>query len=350
MSIRSALGRIASLAVFLAVAAPAPASADAVADFYQGRTVSLFVGFPPGGGYDLYARLIAAHYGKFIPGGPTVIVKNMPGGAGQKAASYLANASAQDGASLGMFLDHMTLGVALCGKAKFSPEKLVWIGRVTPTTTVAFLWHKTPAKSVKDAIGKRITIAATRATSTSAVIPYALNEFVGTNFVPIVGYRGSGAFALAMERGETDGVGAMSWEALKVLKADWLRDKKINFLWTTSDQRVKELPDVPAIPEFARNADDRKILTAISSGTNIGRALAAEPGIPKDRAAALRRSFMAMVRDPAFVADAMKRKLAVDPLEGDSLQRIVAATAATPKHLLNKIRTFIRKKGSKKKK
>lgn len=347
ISVCGALRRAVILTLLLAVAAPVPAGADAVSDFYKNKTINLYVGFGPGGGYDLYARLIAAHFGKYIPGNPKFVVLNKSGGASQKAASYLANVSAQDGASLGMFLDHMTLGIVLRGKAKFSSDQFVWIGRVTPTTTVAFLWHKAPAKSVKDAIGKRITLAATRATSTSAVIPYALNEFIGTQFKPIVGYRGSAAFALAMERGETDGVGAMGWEALKVLKSDWLRDKKINFLWVTSLKRAKELPDVPAIPEFARNADDRKIFIAIASGTNIGRAVAAEPGIPKDRAAALRKAFMEMVRDPVFIADAKRRKLSVAPLDGESLQRIVADVVATPKPLLNKIRTFIRRKKKK---
>ncbi len=334
-------------AFLVAAMAPIQAAADAVSDFYRGKTVPIYVGFPPGGGYDLYARLVAAHFGNHIPGNPGIIVKNLSGGASRKAAAYIANATPQDGAALGMFLDHLTLGVALQGKAKFESDKFVWIGRVTPTTTIAYLWHTAPAKSVKDAIGKEIILAATRATSTSAVIPHALNEFVGTRFRPIVGYRGSAAFALAMERGETQGVGAMSWEAVKILKADWLRDKKINIIWTTGSQRHKELPDVPAIPEFARNADERKIMMAIASGTNIGRALAAEPGIPKDRARALRRAFMAMVRDPAFIADATKRQLSVDPIDGETLQRIVADIVATPKPLLKKINSFIKRKKKK---
>ena len=344
MSIRSVLKRLGGLAIFLTVIGPAPASADAVSDFYGNKPLVIYVGFGPGGGYDLYARLVAQHWGKFIPGRPNVIVKNMSGGGTRKAAAYLTNVTPQDGGSVGMFLDSLTLGIVLRGgKQKFDPSKFVWIGRITSSISVAVLWHTAPARSVQDATQREITLAATGPTSTSAYIPIALNNIVGTKFKPINGYRGSSAGALAMERGETHGMGAIGWEALKTRKADWLRDGKINFLYVFGTQRHKELPNVPALTEFAKNPKDLELLTIFGSSSKIGRAIAGEPGIPKDRAAALRQAFMAMSRDPVYLADAKKRRLGIDPLDGEGVQRVVDKVMAMPKPLVDRIKTFIKK-------
>lgn len=344
MSIRSVLKCCGGLAVVLAVIGPVPAGADAVSEFYGNKPVTIYVGFGAGGGYDLYARLVGQHLGKFIPGRPNVIVKNMPGGGTRKAAAYLTNVSPQDGASVGMFLDSLTLGIVLRGgKQKFDPSKFVWIGRITSSITVAVLWHTAPARSLWDATRSEITLAATGPTSTSAYIPIALNNIVGTKFKPINGYRGSSAGALAMERGETHGMGAIGWEALKTKKAGWLRDGKINFLYVFGTQRHKELPNVPALTEFAKSPADLELLTIFGSSSRIGRAIAGEPGIPKDRAAALRQAFMTMVRNPVFLADAKKRRLGIDPLEGVEVQKVVAKVMAMPTSLVERIKTFIKK-------
>jgi len=337
------------LSLAIAATGYGTARADDISDFYKGRNLTIYVGFGAGGGYDLYARLVAAHYGRHIPGNPNLIVKNMPGGGTRKAAAYIANATAQDGATLGMFVDTLALDTALRPEPKFSMNKFVRIGRVAAGSKLAFTWHTAPAKSVRDAVGKEITIAAISPGSTSSMIPLVLNSIVGTKFKPIVGYRGSAAMALAAERGETDAVGAIGWEVLKGRHADWMRDKKVNLLYIASVNRIRELPDVPALPEFAKTADDRKVLTALGSATEIGRSLAAEPGIPKGRADALRKAYAGLIRDRKFLADGEKRKLDIDPLDGEALAKVVAEVVAMPRALVDRLNVLSKAKLAKKK-
>src|SRR5215218_4874910 len=159
---------------------PMPALADAIEDFYRGKTISLYVGFPPAGGYDIYARVLAAHLGRHIPGHPTILVRNMDGGSGVRAAGYISSVTAQDGTSLGMFLDGITLGKVLGGPGDFDPVKLTWIGRIVSTATVAVVWHASAGQSVEDAKSKEIIVAASVPGSASSIIPTALNDLIGT--------------------------------------------------------------------------------------------------------------------------------------------------------------------------
>src|SRR5450432_642003 len=198
----------------LMLAAHGAAMADATADFYRGKTISLYVGFPPGGGYDLYARVFAPYFTRHIPGNPPIVIKSMLGGSGMKAAGYMSTVTPQDGTSLGVFIDALTLGKVLGGPGQFDPVKLVWIGRIVSTATVSVVWHTSPVQSVAEAKQKQLLIAATVPSNSAAFIPTALNDLIGTKFKLILGFRGSPDQALAMERGEADAVGGMSWEAI----------------------------------------------------------------------------------------------------------------------------------------
>src|SRR4051812_25561780 len=243
-----------------------PARAEPVADFYRGKALNLYVGFPPGGGYDIYARVFAQHFSGHVPGNPTVLVRNMEGGSGVRAAGYISNVTPQDGTSLGMFLDGITLGKALGGPGDFDPVKLVWVGRIVSTATVAVAWHSAPAQSVEEAKAKEIIVAASVATSTSSIIPIALNSLIGTKFKVIRGFQGSPNQALAMERQEVHAIGAMAWEAIVANKQDWLTEKKIRVLYPHGARQIKELPDAPAILEFADNDRAKNILRLVSVG------------------------------------------------------------------------------------
>ena len=318
-----------------------PALADPVEDFYRARTISLYVGFPPGGGYDIYARVLAAHLGRHIPGHPTILVRNMDGGSGVRAAGYISSVTPQDGTSLGMFLDGITLGKVLGGPGDFDPVKLTWIGRMTSTATVAVVWHTAAGQSVEDAKSKEIIVAASVPGSASSIIPTALNDLIGTRFKVIRGFQGSPKQSLAMERGEVDAIGAMAWEAIQTGKPDWLADKKIRVLYAHGTRRIADLPDDPAVIEFAANDKARSILRLVSVSPEIGRSIAAEPRIPLERAAALRRAFMATVADKDFVADMNKRGLGIEPLTGDELQSIVTAAVATPRELVEQVKRYI---------
>jgi tripartite-type tricarboxylate transporter receptor subunit TctC len=328
-------------ALALILAAHAPAAADPVADFYRGKTISLYVGFPPGGGYDLYARVFAPYFSRHIPGNPPIVIKSMLGGSGMKAAGYMTTVTPQDGTSLGTFLDALTLGKVLGGPGDFDPVKLVWIGRIVSTATVSVVWHTSPVQTIEEAKHRELLMAGTVASNTSSFIPAALNDLIGTKIRVILGFRGSPDQALAMMRGEADSIGGMAWEAIQTNHQDWLTDKKIRILYAQGAHRIAELPNDPGLLDLAVDERSRQILGLLGSGPDIGRTIVAEPGIPGERADALRRAFMATMQDPEFVAEIAKRHLAIEPLSGEELQKMVKSFVATPKELVEQARRYV---------
>src|SRR5580704_11698335 len=329
--IKSALSRV---LIAAALFAPTAASADTVADFYRGKTINLFVSFPPGGGYDIYARILVPYFTRHIPGNPAIVIKNMEGGSGVKAAGYISTITPQDGTSLGLFLDTLTLGKVLGGPGEFDPVKLVWIGRIVSTATLAVVWHTAAVQSIEEAKRRAIIIAASVPSNSSSFIPTALNDLIGTKFKIVRGFPGSPPMALAMERGEVDAIGGMSWEAIQLTKQDWLTQGKARGLYTHGAHRIKDLPEVPGLLDLAIDEKSRRILGLMGGGPDIGRSPVAEPGIPGERAVALRKAFMETMEDPEFVADMHKRNLGVEPLTGEEVQKIVATAVATPRELV----------------
>jgi tripartite-type tricarboxylate transporter receptor subunit TctC len=317
------------------------AMADATADFYRGKTISLYVGFPPGGGYDLYARVFAPYFTRHIPGNPPIVIKSMLGGSGMKAAGYMTSVTPQDGTSLGVFLDALTLGKVLGGPGEFDPVKLVWIGRIVSTATVSVVWHTSPVQTIAEAKRRELLMAGTVASNTSSFIPVALNDLIGTKIKVILGFRGSPDQALAMMRGEADSIGGMAWEAIQTNHQDWLTEKKIRILYAQGAHRIADLPDDPGLLDLAVDERSRQILSLLGSGPDIGRTIVAEPGIPPERADALRRAFMATMQDPDFVAEIAKRHLTIEPLSGEEVQQMVKSFVATPKELVDQARRYV---------
>jgi tripartite-type tricarboxylate transporter receptor subunit TctC len=328
------------VAVCVLLVAAHAAEADPVADFYRGRTITLLVGFPPGGGYDLYARVFAPYFTRHIPGNPLIVIKSMLGGSGITAASYMTTVTPQDGTTLGSFLDALTLGKVLGGPGDFDPVKLVWIGRIVTTATVAVVWHTSPVQTIEQAKHRQILMAGTVASNTSNFIPEALNDLIGTRIKVIKGYRGSPDQALAMMRGETDAIGGIAWEAIETNHADWLSGHKIRVLYAQSAHRLADVPDAPGLLDLAVDARSRQILGLLGSEADIGRTIVAEPGIPPERATALRQAFIATMRDPDFVADIKQRNLTLEPLSGEEVQKLVEAVVATPKELVNQAKRY----------
>ncbi|HEY2229624.1 MAG TPA: hypothetical protein VGI22_18185 [Xanthobacteraceae bacterium] len=327
-------GLLSRLLLAAALLGPGAAHADAVADFYHGKTITLYVSFPPAGGYDIYARILAPYFTRHVPGNPAIVVKNMEGGSGVKAAAYITSITPQDGTSLGMFLDTLTLGKVLGGPGEFDPVKLTWIGRMVSTATVAMVWHTAPAQSVAEAKRREIIIAASIPSNSSSYIPLALNDLIGTRFKIVRGFPGSPPMALAMERGEVDAIGGISLESVQLSKPDWLTEKKAKVLYAHGARRIKELPDDPALPELAIDDRSRRILELLGGGPDIGRSIVAEPGIPPERARALRKAFTETMEDAEFVADMGRRHLGVEPLPGEEVQQIIARAVATPRELV----------------
>src|SRR5437016_5380358 len=309
-----------------ALAFTSPAAADAVADFYHGKTISLYVSFPPGGGYDIYARVLAPHFTRHIPGNPAIVIKNMEGGSGVRAASYMTSITPQDGTSLGLFLDTLTLGKVMGGPGEFDPERMVWIGRIVSTATVSVVWHTSPVQTIEQAKTRELLMAGTVPSNTSSFIPAALNDLIGTKIKVIMGYRGSPDQALAMMRGEVQSIGGISWEAVQTNHRDWLDENKVRVLYAQGAYRIKELPNDPALLDFATDERSRNILALLGSGPDIGRSLVAEPGIPPERAAALRKAFIDTWEDPDLNADMKKRNLTLEPQTDEEVQTTAAAT------------------------
>src|SRR5215471_4852848 len=281
------------LVTVAALLLPSAAKAEPVADYYRGKTISLYVGFPPGGGYDLYARVFAPHFSRHIPGNPPIVIKTMLGGSGILAAGYMTNITPQDGTSLGLFLDTTTLGKVLGGPGDFDPVKMVWIGRIVSTATVSVVWHTSPVQTIAEAKQRELLMAGTVPSNTSNFIPAALNDLIGTKIKVIMGFRGSPDQALAMMRGEVSSIGGMSWEAIQANHREWLDQHLVRILYAQGVRRIKDLPNDPAVLDFATDERSRNILSLLASGPEIGRSLVAEPGIPIERRDALRKAFVA---------------------------------------------------------
>jgi tripartite-type tricarboxylate transporter receptor subunit TctC len=333
--------RMALAAIAVALLTAASAAADPVADFYRSKTVAFVIGVGPGGGYDLSSRLVAQHLGRFIPGNPTVVPRNLPGASGIVSALNVFNVAPRDGTVIGMLQPTFVVEKLNDRSLKFESEQFTWIGRVDASILVGIVWRTSPVQSVADAKRIPAAMAAIGAAGTAATVPWALNGLIGTRFKVVLGYDSSPAMGLAMERGEVDGNGSTSWDYLET-KADWLRNRDVAFLYTIALARYHAIPDVPTILELTERERDRDVLKLIASGSTIGRSVVGPPDIPRDRVVALRQAFDAMVKDADFLADARSRHLGVDPLSGVELARIVADVAGQPEDVVEKMKIVTR--------
>ena len=330
-------------AIVVSLIGASAAKAQPVADFYRGKTISFVIGVGPGGGYDLSSRLVAQHLGRFIPGHPAVVPRNMPGASGIVSALNVFNVAARDGTVLGMLQPTFVVEKLNDRSLKLESEKFTWIGRVDASVLVGIVWQGSKVQSVADARRMPASMAAIGAAGTAATVPWALNQLIGTRFKVVLGYDSSPAMGLAMERGEVDGNGSTSWDYLET-KPDWLAPRRITFLYTIALDRYRAIPDVPTILELAENGRDRDVLKLVASGSTIGRSIVGPPDIPPDRVAALRLAFDAMVQDPEFLLDARNRHLGVDPMSGAGLARIVADVAGAPDDTVEKMKLVTRER------
>ena len=313
------------------------ACADPIEDFYRGRQIQLIIGVGEGGGYDLSARLAAMHLSKFIPGNPTIVPRNMPAAGSIAAAEYVYSLAPKDGTVLGMFQPTYITEKINDTRRKYEYEKFTYIGRVDSSVLVGLSWHASPVQSVEDAKKTEVALAAVAAAGTSATMPWALNRILGTKYKVVMGYPSSAAMGLALERGEAQGIGSTSWDYL-LTKREWLEEKKVKILYVIALQRFRDLPDVPTVMEIVNNPLDKNALKLISSTSSVGRALLAPPDNDKARTAALRAAFDKMAKDPEFLADAERRRLGSDTLDGQSLQDLVADVAAQPPDVIERMK------------
>ena len=301
----------------------AAAAAQTPEQFYQGKSIDVVIGFGAGGGNDAYGRLLANHVGRHIPGRPTAIAKNMPGAGSFLAINNVYNVAPKDGTVIALGAPTMALDERIGTQGvRFKSSGLNWIGRIDSQIDVLFMSAKSPIKTVADARKIDSTLASTGAGSASSNYPTVLNNVVGTKFKIILGYRGSTDAMLAMERGEADGH-STAWNTLKATKPEWISKQLATLLVQFALHRHPELANVPTAIELARNDDERQILQAIMSASEIGTAFFTTPGVPPDRLDALRRAFDDTMKDPAFLSDAAKINFSVGPMNGESIQELV---------------------------
>lgn len=327
------------LAVAAMLAAPTAGQADAIADFYKGKTVNVLIGVGVGGEYDLQARLVARHIGKHIPGNPTVVAQNMTGAGGLKMANYLATVAVQDGTYIGMIANSFP-GLQVVGLKgmQFDTRKFHWLGTIAQTVETMAVWHTTGVKSIDD-VKKRETVAgASGKGAITYTLPTLMNEVLGTKFKVVTGYQGGNRINLAMERGEVDARNN-TWSSWKATKKAWLDEKKIVII-AQAGPRAADL-DAPSLEQLAKTPEERQLVELIVSGTQMGRPLAVSPGTPPERVAALRAAYAATMKDPEFLADAKKLNFEVNPVVGEALQQAVAKIVATPKAVADRARPML---------
>lgn len=315
----------------------APVQAQTVEEFYRGKTIDLYIGYTPGGTYDLYARLLAQHMPRHIPGNPQIIPQNMAGAGSRVAAGYIYNVAPQDGTALVTFTQSLPIEEALGDDTlQFSTAEFNWIGNPIAVNNVTVTWHESAVKTIEDAKEISAAMGATGA-NTSSQYPMAMNAMLGTQFDIIFGYPGGPEINLAMENGELDGRGSNDWVSWKATKPDWIEEDKLNILVQIGLEREADLPDVPLLYELAENESDQAALRMLSMPVSIGRPLVAGPGVPEDRLAALREAFNATLEDPEFLADAERQNLDINAVSGEELQEIVAEILGTSQEVKDRL-------------
>jgi tripartite-type tricarboxylate transporter receptor subunit TctC len=327
----------------VALAAPAGAEAQSVADFYKGKTISVIVGYSAGGGYDLYARALSRHMGRHLPGSPNFVVQNLTGAGSLNAANNIYNVAAKDGTVFGTFGRGLAMEPLIgTARVKFDATKFTWLGSGTNEISICATWHTSPIKTWKDALTKPFSVGGEGAGSDPDTYSAFVRNVFGVKLKLVTGYHGTSDIILAIERGEVDGRCGWSWSSIKSTRSAWISEKKLNYLVHISDAKAPELQHVPLLNDFA-NARQKQVLKLVTSRQTMGRPFAAPPGVPADRAQALRRAFHATLKDPAFLAEADKLKLDVNPVSGEEVHRLIAELYASPKDIVEEARAAIKR-------
>jgi tripartite-type tricarboxylate transporter receptor subunit TctC len=331
-----------ALVLLALFALPQGAFAQSVAEFYRGKTVNLIVGYSAGGGYDTYARILARHMGKHIPGNPSIVVQNAPGAGSMRAANTIYNVSPKDGTAFGMFGRGIALEPLIgTSPAQFEAAKFLWLGSGTEEAAVVVIRAGAGIKTWADMLSKPFTVGGEGTGSDPDVYALMLKNVFGVKLRLVSGYPGTTEMALALERGEVDGRASWSWTSLKSLKPDWIAQKKIAIPVQLNEHSSADLKDVPLIGDFATTERQRQIMKLVISRQIMGRPFMAPPGLPADRAATLRTAFDETMRDPAFVAEATARGQEVSPVSGQALDALIAELYATPKDVVEETKKAI---------
>jgi len=333
------------MAAAFMVVAVSGARAQSPADFYKGKTVDLYIGYSVGGGYDLYARFLARHMGKHIPGNPTVLPKNMEGAGSLRLANWLYNVAPKDGTAFGAIGRGTGFDTLLGNKAaQFDATKYTWIGSANNEVSICVAWHTTGITKFDDLLTKELIVGGTSSSADTDQFPKIANGVLGTKMRVITGYPGGNEVGLAMERGEVQGRCGWSWSSVKSTHQKWYDDKKFSILVQLALDKHPELPDVPLIVDLAKTEEQRQILRLIFARQVMGRPFVAPPNVPRERADALRKAFMDTMKDKDFLADAEKAQMEITPVHGTDIDKLVKEIHATPPAIAQSAAALIARK------
>jgi tripartite-type tricarboxylate transporter receptor subunit TctC len=320
----------------------APASAN---DFYAGKQIVFLIGGDAGGGYDLYARALSRHMGRFIPGAPTFVARNQPGAGSGTAAAYLASVAPKDGTVIGAVFPGVIIGPLLEEKSQglFDPTKFVYLGSADSGTRICITFHTSKIKTFDDALKNKVVIGASAAGGSTRDYAYLHVNATGAQFNVVSGYKGTVDIFLAMERGEVDGMCGLDWSSLKSQRPSWISEKKINILVQNSLDPEPELErlGVPGVWQYIKNEEDRKAVEMVFSQQIFGRPYIAPPGTNPAQVKTLRDAFQATTKDPEFLADAEKSRLDVTASSGERVQGVVEKLYASSKETIKRAKEII---------
>jgi tripartite-type tricarboxylate transporter receptor subunit TctC len=335
-------GRIAS-AVLLCVTAgiffACPAAAQEVS--YQGKTLRMIIPSGAGGGYDTYARVLSTHLAKHLPGNPTIVNQNMPGASGMVGTNWAASDNApKDGTAIVATYNALLIEPLFGNpQVKYDPRKFEWIGSIGKQQQICVTWHTSPIKTIEQAKEREVIVSSTGATGNASTMPKMLNQMIHTKFKVVTGYTTSES-RLAVERGEAEGICGLSYSTLKASNPDWILNKRINVLVQTGATAQQGLENVPLLINLISDPDTKKVLNLLSYPEDMGRPFLMPPGTPKEYVAAMRKAFDETLKDPAFLADAEKSRLEVDPVPGAEMEKMIKAAFETPKPLVEEAAKF----------
>jgi len=330
-----------ALLIVLAAAAPAVAQQEDVAAFFRGKTLRLIVGIAVGSGYDINARLLARHMAAHIPGQPTIIVQNQPGAGSLAMTNALYHTGPFDGTVMGASFNGMpTTPLLQPTSVRFDPVRINWVGSTNRETQVMYVWHGAPAQVLEDARAREIVMGAQAPGSTQFDYPVIAKNLFGFKFKVVTGYESTPKIHLAMESGEVHGTIA-NWSTLKAINTDWITDKKIRILAQWALQKSPDLPEVPLFIDLAKTDAERDALRLMLARLEYGRPFFLPPDVPVARVEALRRAFDATMKDPAYLAEADKLKIDVEPLSGEAVGALVEQVSRTPADSVARVRAAL---------
>ncbi len=311
-----------AVAAVLSAAVLSPASAQSQS---TGQPITLIISSGQGGGYDAYGRLVARHLGRFLPGQPAVVPKNMPGAGSVVAANWLFNIAPKDGTAIGILQNGTAFEPLLRhDQARFDARRFNWLASLNRLVNIAVVWHEAPFHSAQDLFSKELVVGASGGgADNTSVMPRLLNGLVGTRFKVIAGYTGTNSIALAMERGEVQGLVGTSWDSLKATKPDWIAQGKARVPLQISFEKHPELPNVASVVDFIKDDEDRKLLEMILARQVYGRPFVAPPDLPAAVLRQLRDAFARMAADKEFLADADKLRLEIIVNRGEEIAALI---------------------------